>query len=63
MTLKDLITLTEWLKDKPAGSMESLFNQIEEDSKEPGADVLAFHHISATELVPRLSERLVLVMR
>ncbi|WP_171905485.1 hypothetical protein [Pseudomonas sp. AP42] len=36
MTLKDLITLTEWLKDKPAGSMESLFNQIEEDSKEPG---------------------------
>lgn len=36
MTLKDLITLTEWLKDKPAGSMENLFNQIEDDSKEPG---------------------------
>jgi hypothetical protein len=36
MTLKDLITLTEWLKDKPAGSMGNLFNQIEEDSKEPG---------------------------
>ncbi|MDX9679353.1 hypothetical protein [Pseudomonas zeae] len=36
MTLKDLLTLTEWLKDKPAGSMSNLFNEIEEASKQPG---------------------------
>ena len=36
MTLKDLVTITEWLKDKPAGTMTSLFNEIEEDSKKPG---------------------------
>jgi len=36
MTLKDLLTLTEWLKDKPAGAMANLFNEVEEASKQPG---------------------------
>lgn len=36
LTLKDLITLTEWLKDKPVGSMAALFEEIENASKEPG---------------------------
>jgi len=36
MTLKDLVTLTEWLKDKPVGAMANLFNEIEEDVKKQG---------------------------
>lgn len=36
MTLKDFLTLTEWLKDKPAGTMANLFNDVEEASKQPG---------------------------
>lgn len=35
MTLKDFLTLTEWLADKPMGSMADLFNGIEKDSNEP----------------------------
>ncbi|WP_207267440.1 hypothetical protein [Pseudomonas sp. GW101-3H06] len=47
MTLKDLLTLTEWLKGKPAGSLAELFNEIEEDSKKTGGGRFSIsHHIS-----------------
>ncbi|SDZ44858.1 hypothetical protein [Pseudomonas sp. NFIX28] len=36
MTLKDLNTLTEWLKDKPIGSLSALFRDVEEAEKQPG---------------------------
>lgn len=46
MTLRDLITLTEWLKDKPADSLFRLLGELDAKQDQPGGARLSLsHHI------------------